>query len=166
MCGYQCCPQGVHLDLQTCDKEKEAEERGKGLKLCLPPPHLCCTQQEASHLESHLYYKHWDVYDMVEALNDGRQDEILKKKLQSFQSRQDWMITLTSTLIGLSTVVVVRLCEGRVPKRFHQMSSHHACVGTHSLVLRVTYLTTKENSGRRFISASAPSMNSTPLPIS
>ena len=40
-------------------KRKEAEERGKGLELCLPPPppHPCCTQQEAeaSHLESHLY---------------------------------------------------------------------------------------------------------------
>ena len=65
-----------------------------------------------------------------------RQDEILKKKLQSFQSRQDWMITLTPTLIGLSTVAVVRLCEGRVPKRFHPMSSHHGCVGTHSSALR------------------------------
>ena len=76
-----------------------------------------------------------------------RQDEILKKKLQSFQSRQDWMITLTPTLIGLSTVAVVRLCEGRVPKRFHPMSSHHGCLGTHSSALCVTYLTTKENSG-------------------
>ena len=83
MCGYQCCPLGVHPDLQTCDKRKEAEERGKALELCLPPPHPCCTQQEAGHLESHLYYKHRDVYDMVEALNDWRQDEILKKKLSS-----------------------------------------------------------------------------------
>ena len=70
MCGYQCCPEGVHPDLQTCDKGKEAEERGKALELCLPPPHPCCTQQEASHLESHLYYKHRDIYEMVEALND------------------------------------------------------------------------------------------------
>ena len=55
--------------------------------------------KKPGHLESHLYYKHRDVYDMVEALNDERRDELLKKKLpkstrldEIVDSYVDWLI--------------------------------------------------------------------------
>ena len=61
--------------------------------------------KKPGHLESHLYYKHRDVYDMVEALNDERRDELLKKKLpkstrldEIVDSYVDWLIDSGQTL--------------------------------------------------------------------
>ena len=55
--------------------------------------------KKPGHLESHLYYKHHDVYEMVEALNDERREAITKKKLpkatrldEIVDSYVDWLI--------------------------------------------------------------------------
>ena len=63
----------------TAGKKRKKEEKVWS-SACRHCKHVV-PNKKPGHLESHLFHKHHDVYEMVESINKERRDEILKKRM-------------------------------------------------------------------------------------
>ena len=85
----------------TGKKQKEVKVWSSACRHC----NHVVPNKKPGHLESHLFHKHRQVHDMVEAINDERREEITKSRLPKssrlddiVDSYVDWLIDSGQTL--------------------------------------------------------------------
>ena len=85
----------------TGKKQKEVKVWSSACRHC----NHVVPNKKPGHLESHLFHKHRQVHDMVEAINDERREEITKSRLPKssrlediVDSYVDWLIDSCQTL--------------------------------------------------------------------